>query len=52
MQVFLRGESLEGMIDSPRGVREGVLKKISAEVLLRLGRIGVKPWKLRTQKTH
>ena len=26
IQVFLRGESLEGMIDFPRGVREGVLK--------------------------
>ncbi len=27
IQVFLRGESLEGMIDFPRGVREGVLKR-------------------------
>ena len=25
--VFLKGESLEGMIDFPRGVREGVLKR-------------------------
>ena len=39
IQVFLRGESLEGMIDFLRGVREGVLEKIGAEVLLRLGRV-------------
>jgi hypothetical protein len=39
IQVFLIGESLEGMIDFPRGVREGVLKKIGTEVLLRLGRV-------------
>ena len=44
--MFLRGESLDGKIDFPRGVREGVLKKIGAEVLLRLERVGVKPRKL------
>jgi hypothetical protein len=27
IQVFLRGESLEGIIDFPRGVREGVVKR-------------------------
>ena len=37
-------------IDFPRGVREGVLKKIGTEVLLRLGRVGVKPRKLELKR--
>lgn len=48
--MSLKGESFEGMIDFPREVREGVLKKIGIEVLLRLGRVGVKPRKLELKR--